>query len=118
MTLTFEGIVVFVTDVQASARLYEETLGLVRDWADDNHVQFRLPTKDNPQGAWLLLHPTTGQSSAQHLGSFSVEDVDAVVAGLRDAGFSVTQEPADMPWGVREASVTDPDGNGLTLTCR
>lgn len=116
MTLSFDGIVVFVSDVQASARLYQETFGLVRDWADDDHVQFQLPTKGDPQGAWLLLHPATGQSSAQHLGSFAVDDVDAVVARLRQAGFAVSQEPQDQSWGVREASVSDPDGNGLTLT--
>lgn len=116
MTLTFDGLVVFVADVPSAARVYEEALGLVRDWSDDNHVQFQLPTKDNPQGAWLLLHPVTGQSSPQHLGTFSVDDVDAVVARLQDAGFTVTQQPEDQPWGVREASVTDPDGNGLTLT--
>lgn len=116
MTLTFDGLVVFVADVRASAQLYEKSLGLVQDWADDNHVQFRLATKGNPQGAWLLLHPVTDGSSPQHLGSFVVDDVDGLVAQLRDGGFAVTQEPADQPWGVREASVTDPDGNGLTLT--
>lgn len=116
MSLTFEGIVVFVADVPAAARLYEENFGLVRDWADDNHVQFALPTKGDPKGAWLLLHPVTGESSPQYLGSFSVEDVDASIARLQAAGFAVTQQPTDQPWGVREASVTDPDGNGLTLT--
>lgn len=117
MTFTFDGIVAFVTDVPASATLYEEALGLVRDWADDDHVQFRLPTKGDPEGAWLLLHPVTDQNrGGRYLGNFSVEDVDAMVARLQDAGFTVTQQPADQPWGVREAGVADPDGNGLTLS--
>jgi predicted enzyme related to lactoylglutathione lyase len=119
MTLTFDGIVVFVADVTKSAQLYEEAFGLVREWADDNHVQFRLPTKGDAGGAWLLLHPVTQQSapgrSDAYLGNFAVDDVDAAVSRLRSLGFTVTQEPADQPWGVREASVTDPDGNGLTL---
>ncbi|WP_195909158.1 VOC family protein [Microlunatus sp. Gsoil 973] len=116
MRLTFDGIVVFVADVRTSARVYEEALGLVREWADDDHVQFRLPTKGHPGGAWLLLHPATEQSApGQYLGNFVVDDVDAAVSRLRTFGFKVTQEPADAPWGVREASVSDADGNGMTL---
>lgn len=116
MTITFDGNIAFVADVQTSAKLYEDVFGLVRDWADDNHVQFKLPTKGDPEGAWLLLHPTSDQSHPQYLGYFMVDDVDATTARLEAAGFAVTERPNDAPWGARIASVADPDGNGLTLT--
>ena len=115
MTITFDGNIAFVADVQAAAKCYEDGLGLVRDWADDNHVQFKLPTKGNAEGAWLLLHRTSEESKPQYLGYFTVEDVDATVSRLEETGFTITQQPSDAPWGVREASVSDPDGNGLTL---
>lgn len=115
MSITFDGNIVFVADVQASAKLYEGGLGLVREWADDNHVQFKLPTKGNMEGAWLLLHPTSVESKPQYLGYFAVEDVDATVTRLQKTGFTITEQPSDAPWGVRQATVTDPDGNGLTL---
>jgi len=115
MTITFDGNIAFVADVQASATLYENLFGLVRDWEDDNHVQFKLPTKGNAEGAWLLLHPTSDESKPHYLGYFTVDDVDATVARLQAAGFAITQPPSDAPWGVREAGVADPDGNGLTL---
>ena len=115
MTLTFDGIIAFVADVRATATLYEEVFGLVRDWEDDGHVQFKLPTKGNAEGAWLLLHPTTDQSQPQYLGYFTVDDVDATVARLSGAGFTITEQANDAPWGVRVAGVADPDGNSLTL---
>ena len=114
--LTFDGLIAFVADVQAAAKLYEEVFGLTRDWGDDDHVQFKLPTKGNPEGAWLLLHPTTDQPQPQYLGYFAVADVDAAATRLQEAGFTITEQPNDAPWGVRVASVADPDGNGLTLT--
>jgi len=34
---------------------------------------------------------------------------------LRDAGVEVGNEPEDMEWGERMASVLDPDGNEIYL---
>ncbi|MEZ5156162.1 MAG: VOC family protein [Solirubrobacterales bacterium] len=42
---------------------------------------------------------------------FEVSDVDATVAGLRDAGFEIESEPVDQPYLWREATLLDPDGN-------
>lgn len=39
-----------------------------------------------------------------------VDDCDAVVDRLRKAGVTITEEPADQPWGERIARVRDPDG--------
>lgn len=115
--MRFDGLVIFCADIAKSAAYYKDGLGLVRDRADEHHIAFRLPTKGDPQGAWLLLHPTTGGDNPPHaIGTFVVDDVDAVIERMRAAGHTVTQEPADQPWGVREASVSDPDGYGLTLT--
>jgi lactoylglutathione lyase len=44
-----------------------------------------------------------------------VDDVDAAVTELRDAGATVLREPADMPWGERVAFVADPEGNVVSL---
>lgn len=44
-----------------------------------------------------------------------VDDVDSIVARLRDAGTPVTVEPADQPWGERVARVLDPDENEVIL---
>lgn len=114
---TFEGMVIFCADINASARFYEEGLGLERDWSDDQHIGFHLPTKGDPRGGWLLLHPqTAGENRPHSIGTFTVDDVDAAITRFRDAGFEVTEEPHDEPWGVRQGSVNDTDGYGVTLT--
>ncbi|MGQ0608917.1 MAG: VOC family protein [Chloroflexota bacterium] len=42
-------------------------------------------------------------------------DCDAAVERLRAAGVTVTEEPADQPWGERIARVLDPDGNEVII---
>ncbi len=44
-----------------------------------------------------------------------VDDVDAALARLREAGAPVVADPEDQPWGERVASVRDPDGNVVHL---
>ena len=44
-----------------------------------------------------------------------VADCDAAVAALRSAGVTITEEPADQPWGERVARVLDPNGNEVIL---
>jgi catechol 2,3-dioxygenase-like lactoylglutathione lyase family enzyme len=116
-TVAFEGLVIFCADVEKSAAFYEGMLGLRRQ-STDGDITLSLPTKGNPEGAWLLLHRRhEGMDVTPHeLGTFTVDDVDGLVERLRSAGYQIMSEPTDQPWGVREASVTDPDGYGLTLS--
>jgi lactoylglutathione lyase len=44
-----------------------------------------------------------------------VDDVDAEVERFRAAGHPVLQEPASMPWGERQAYLSDPEGNPVAL---
>jgi len=94
-----------------SLRLYEETGGDVLFEAGE--------------GSLLGIYETDHAGTAGHtLAGFFVEDIDAVVAGLRDRG--VTFEEYDLPGlktvdgvaqleGERAAWFTDPDGNILAL---
>jgi uncharacterized glyoxalase superfamily protein PhnB len=46
-----------------------------------------------------------------------VDDVDALCAELNAKGYGFARLSAQtMPWGSRDASVTDPFGNRLTFT--
>ena len=40
----------------------------------------------------------------------TVQDVDALAAGIKARGGMLDQEPRDMPWGARAFSISDPDG--------
>jgi lactoylglutathione lyase len=46
------------------------------------------------------------------------EDCDATVERLRAASVTITEEPADQPWGERVARVRDPDGNEVIVAQR
>jgi lactoylglutathione lyase len=43
------------------------------------------------------------------------DDCDATIERLRTAGVTITEEPADQPWGERVARVLDPDGNEVIV---
>jgi lactoylglutathione lyase len=43
------------------------------------------------------------------------DDCDAVIGRVRSAGGTVTEEPADQPWGERVGRVLDPDGNEVVV---
>ncbi len=43
------------------------------------------------------------------------DDCDDVVGRVRSAGGTVTEEPADQPWGERVGRVLDPDGNEVVI---
>lgn len=58
--------------------------------------------------------PFPGGASAVRLW-LQVRDVDAEHARIADAGAAILAPPADMPWGLRECWVTDPDGVRIAL---
>ena len=43
------------------------------------------------------------------------DDCDAAVERLRAAGVTITEEPADQPWGERVARVLDPEGTEVII---
>lgn len=47
----------------------------------------------------------------------TTQDIDAIAARVKAAGFKLTEEPADNPqWGLRSFSVDDPDGFHITIS--
>jgi lactoylglutathione lyase len=54
--------------------------------------------------------PVTGAALA-----WEVDDVDAEIDRLRGRGVNVLEDPADRPWGHRNATIIDPDGLRITL---
>lgn len=73
--------------------------------------ELAVTTEDSPR-ALAGVEPGPGP---RHELFVYVDDVDATLAQLRDAGATVLREPADMPWGERLGFVGDPEGNVVTL---
>ncbi|HEX5761151.1 MAG TPA: VOC family protein [Thermoanaerobaculia bacterium] len=59
--------------------------------------------RDRTKGVGIRLHCDTAQ------------DVDALAARIRAAGGTLTEEPTDRSWGLRELTVADPDGFLLSI---
>ena len=60
--------------------------------------------RDRKKGEGFRLNLSTAQS------------VDQIAAGIKQRGGKLDSEPADMPWGSRAFSLTDPDGFKLTIS--
>ena len=45
----------------------------------------------------------------------TTQDIPAIAARVRGAGFTLASEPAPLPWGPMGFSVVDPDGFRLTV---
>lgn len=59
--------------------------------------------RDRPKGAGCRLWVATAQ------------DIDALAARIKAAGWRLDREPSETPWGDWAFAVTDPDGFKLTF---
>jgi catechol 2,3-dioxygenase-like lactoylglutathione lyase family enzyme len=119
------------TDPDASLAFYRDTLGLeVRN--DVGYGDLRWITVGPPGGGTaVVLYPPGADPGVTDderqvvlemmaKGTFGMltlgtADLDGTFARLASAGVEVVQEPADQPYGVRDAAVRDPAGNLLRI---
>ena len=112
------AITLFVEDLGAAKRFYEEVFGLPIHWQDDNSAVFvfgatminLLDTREAPE----LIQPASvaspdGGSRMQF--TISVADVDQLCSELTGRGVELLNGPLDRPWGIRTASFKDPGGH-------
>jgi catechol 2,3-dioxygenase-like lactoylglutathione lyase family enzyme len=96
-------------DVAAAIVHYRDVLGF-----HVNYEQHDLGVMDRDSITVLLI-----SRSPKHrgIGSFEVyvEDADALYAELRANGAEVLGEPVSRPWGLRDFSVLDIEGNRITF---
>lgn len=122
---TMNAIDIVVSELDAAISFYRR-LGLEFE-IDPNtpaHAQCTLPgglhlmldTEDLRGKTTAGWTPPTGGTRAFLAFEFaSPADVDSTYAELTDAGHRGLQEPWDAFWGMRYATVADPDGNGVDL---
>lgn len=124
MPVTLHYSPITVADPEGALRFYRDALGLpvANDVSNDGH---RWITLGEPGSAQVVLSdPGAGRSAADGealeelvvkgaLGPFvfATEDLDGLFARAAAGGAEVVQEPADQPWGPRDAALRDPSGN-------
>jgi catechol 2,3-dioxygenase-like lactoylglutathione lyase family enzyme len=126
MRLADAGIVAIVpvSEVEAAIRFYGDTLGLELQERRDDLPENREAEFRAGQGT-LLVYESVGAGKSRHtVAGFRVDDVDAVVASLRERGVEFedydlpdlkTEEGVAAVGDVRAAWCRDPDGNLLAV---
>jgi catechol 2,3-dioxygenase-like lactoylglutathione lyase family enzyme len=125
MNPTLNTIDIVISDMQASIAFYAR-LGL--EFKLDEHSPEHAGC-DLPGGLHVMLDtegfrtpflpgwiaPTGGPRTLLCFEFETPAGVDAKYAELVEAGYRGLAEPFDAFWGMRYATVTDPDGNGVDL---
>lgn len=113
MIKTVWCVTFYVSDLKRAAIFYEETLGLEKKYEYSSYVGFECG------GVEIGLIPKLkeGQkvSPLSPAVEFLVDDIEKVYNELKKRGVNFVKELHEEPWGGRQATFTDPDGNILEI---
>jgi len=113
MIRTVWSITLHVSDMKRAVKFYEETLGLEKKYEFSSYAGFECG------GVEIGLIPASGERQETSLTSpsveFLVDDVDKFCDRLSRAGVKFIEQLHDEPWGGRQATFADPDGNILEI---
>ncbi len=109
----FEVVVpiLVVRDVPASIDYYVDKLGFAKKWDWGDPPDFACVARDQVE---LFLSQTAKTVPVSWISIF-VQDVDALYETYKRTGAIIHQPPADYPWGLREMTVEDLDGNRMRM---
>ena len=113
MIKTVWSVTLPVSDLKKSVKFYEQTVGLEKKYEFSSYAGFEcggleiglipIPEKELKTG---LTSPSV---------QFLVDDVDEFCDRLSRAGVKFIKPVHDEPWGERQATFEDPDGNILEI---
>lgn len=113
MIKTVWSITFYVSNLKRAAKFYEEILGLEKKYEYSSYVGFECG------GVEIGLIPKTKEEQKSSLLSSSVEllvdNVDKVYDELKRKRVKIIKELHNEPWGGRQATFTDPDGNIIEI---
>ncbi len=97
---------------EETKRLYKEILGIPVAEENENFIMFET------EGSRLAFHrlkkapPIERPTAELHL---EVRDVDETFTALQLKGVKFEEKPVNRPWGIRMASLRDPEGYKIEL---
>jgi predicted enzyme related to lactoylglutathione lyase len=131
MTNSLSTVHILVDDPDTALPFYRDALGLtVRNEVENGGFRWiTLVADSQPDIGIVLSQPQPGRSEedGEALAAllakgelypvhFRTDDLDATFEKVAATpGAEVLEEPADRPWGVRDAAVRDPAGNRLRI---
>ena len=107
-------------DIQGLRRFYVEMLGFSDANFDENFQYLWIPTGRSSSLGFMPPMEGMGEPSPAKEPTLYilVTDVDKAYATLSGKGVHFEGPPADMPWGHRVISTTDPEGRRVMLATR
>lgn len=115
MRITESAISLNVPDVEASSAWAQQHLGFKEVMAADGFCSLA-----HPEAGFHLIYLRTGLSTFKPTSAagradgllvvFTVEDIDADYARLREQGVEIVTPIETEPWGERYFQMTDPNG--------
>jgi catechol 2,3-dioxygenase-like lactoylglutathione lyase family enzyme len=112
------AVTLFVEDLAAARRFYEEVFRVPMVHEDENSIVFRfgetLVNLLRASEAPSLVEPATvapSDGGVRFQFTLGVDDVDAMCEELERRGVELLNGPMDRPWGIRTASFRDPGGH-------
>lgn len=99
-------------DVVRLSNFYKALLG-VDNGSDDSVHQFILSEE-----TMLTVYNDGTERTENHCNiqiAFTVEDVDAEFDRVKKLGAKIAKPPTQRPWGAKNMSFFDPDGNLITF---
>ncbi|MEM3874630.1 MAG: VOC family protein [Candidatus Bathyarchaeia archaeon] len=102
----------YVSDLKKAAQFYEEILGLEKKYEYSSYVGFECG------GVEIGLIPKLKKGERASLSpsvEFLVDDVEKFYKELKSKGVKFVKELHEEPWGGKQATFTDPDGNILEI---
>ena len=97
-------ITIGVSDLKKSVSFFENILGFEKIGEWPAYAIFDIA------GISFGLEP-----KVKHEICFLVDDVDEAYQNLKDSGLKFATKPKNQPWGVRDASFVDADGNKFII---
>ncbi|MEC1012063.1 VOC family protein [Bacillus altitudinis] len=114
--------ILYVNDVEASIQFYHHILGFPIKLRVESYVEFdtgevtlSINSRQDVKEALGLPVPEAVSSSQTFEIGFVVDDVNEIIAALKEKGVPVIKEPAKKPWGQTVSYVSDPDGHFIEI---
>ncbi len=102
-----------VRNFAVSMDYYVNKLGFRKKWDWGDPPTFGCVTRDKVE----IFFCEGAQGQLGMWMSIFVDDVDALHEEYKSRGAVIRQPPTNMPWGVREMNVQDPDGHRFRMGC-
>jgi len=105
------GPVLQVSDLNRSLKYYTEVLGFIEDFRFGEYVGVR----NGEAALHLCAHTIHGRPVGGGTAFIFCDEVTEYFAEIEKKGAIVKVEPEDRPYGMREFTILDSDGNHLNF---